>query len=69
MSHFMTKCIECDKVISQCRCIDANKPVFWVICQTCKLAKGVKDELERANKVVRDGVPVLPDGFSKFPDK
>lgn len=35
MSHFIKKCQKCQAVISQCRCMDNNKPVIWGICGKC----------------------------------
>ena len=38
--HHITKCIKCGKVISQCRCTDDNKPIFYDTCEEClKLKK------------------------------
>lgn len=33
--HFVMKCSKCEKVISQCRCMDGNKPVRYCVCQEC----------------------------------
>ena len=34
--HKIVKCIKCEKVISQCRCMDMNKPVEYELCDECK---------------------------------
>lgn len=36
MSHFVKYCSECNKVISQCRCMDCRKTVLYDICDECK---------------------------------
>ena len=33
--HYVVKCRECDRVITQCRCADPNKAVRWSICNKC----------------------------------
>lgn len=37
--HFIEKCSKCGKVITQCRCMDANKPVTYGICKECQEKK------------------------------
>lgn len=39
--HFIKRCSVCDKVISQCRCMDKNKLVVYDTCDECK---GKKDD-------------------------
>ncbi len=34
--HKTVKCSECGTVISNCRCISKDKPVFYEICKKCK---------------------------------
>ena len=43
MTHFIEKCKECEKVISQCRCPDLNKTIRWGICKECSMAMENKE--------------------------
>lgn len=38
--HFKEVCIQCKKVVTQCRCMDKNKTVINTVCGECA-AKGV----------------------------
>ena len=38
MAHYITKCKECDTVISQCRCPSLNKVTNYDTCTNCKAA-------------------------------
>ena len=39
--HGITKCKECDRIISQCKCMDKNKPITYSVCSECfDLKKG-----------------------------
>jgi hypothetical protein len=46
--HYQTRCIECDKIISECKCLihwkanQYDRPITWLTCQACK----TKTELE-----------------------
>ena len=33
--HFIEKCKDCDKIISQCRCISKDKEIKYSICEKC----------------------------------
>ena len=35
MEHFKMVCKICNKVISQCRCMDCNKTIKYGVCMTC----------------------------------
>ena len=35
MSHFITLCSECGKVISQCRCMSCDKIKNYEVCEDC----------------------------------
>ena len=35
-NHMITKCSECDTVISQCRCMSKDKSVTYELCDECK---------------------------------
>lgn len=41
--HEIVKCIDCEKVIRQCRCASADKLVSWDRCKECS------EKWERAN--------------------
>lgn len=43
--HSIVKCKACGKVISQCRCLNANKPVVWSVCDKCKRDSDPKQEV------------------------
>ncbi len=36
MNHYIVKCEQCHKVISQCRCYSKDKHISWIICENCK---------------------------------
>jgi len=36
MSHFITKCECCAKVMNQCRCPSTDKIVYYGVCIKCK---------------------------------
>lgn len=35
IGHGIVICRECEKVITQCRCIDCNKKKYYVTCVNC----------------------------------
>jgi len=39
MSHFITLCSECGKVIKQCRCMSCDKIKTYEVCEECKSKK------------------------------
>lgn len=43
--HYIKECIKCNKVIEQCRCMDANKQIIYSICPECE---------EKKNNVVEE---------------
>lgn len=43
MSHGIVKCLECQRVISQCRCMHHNDQDSWEVCEQCKTNKQVSD--------------------------
>lgn len=53
-SHFIEKCRVCNRVITQCRRPDLNKPVRWAICSNCAQSREPKDPIEAENKRLRD---------------
>ena len=38
--HILIKCPECRTIIAQCRCIEADKTVKFLLCNNCKKPKG-----------------------------
>jgi hypothetical protein len=40
--HFIEKCKECKKIISQCRCPSKDKEERWSLCAECKKKEGSK---------------------------
>ena len=36
MSHFVTLCRKCSRVINQCRCFSKDKETRWEICTRCR---------------------------------
>lgn len=36
MKHFKRICIECEKVIAQCRCMCKNKSIEHDVCEDCR---------------------------------
>lgn len=42
--HYIERCKFCNKVMSQCRCIDCNKQVIYSVCTRCS---ELKDNEER----------------------
>lgn len=38
-SHFIIRCKNCQKVISQCRCMGPKKE-SWSLCDSCKAGQG-----------------------------
>jgi hypothetical protein len=49
MAHFLRRCIDCDKVIAQCRCpMEMEmKPLFLDVCPDCKAKR---KEIEECGK-------------------
>jgi hypothetical protein len=35
-NHIIVKCRKCDILITQCRCMDKNKPVIYDVCSACR---------------------------------
>jgi len=53
--HFITLCVECREVISQCRCPDLNKTIHYSLCKTCKETKdGSKTIVEPGKQAHRE---------------
>jgi len=40
--HEIVKCSVCDKVIQQCRCAFAGKPVTYLVCTNCQRDQGIR---------------------------
>jgi hypothetical protein len=36
VGHYIMYCKECNKVISQCRCMDLNKTKYYAVCDECE---------------------------------
>lgn len=36
MNHYKVVCKQCETIMSQCRCPDPNKKVYYEICEKCK---------------------------------
>jgi len=59
MSHFIKKCKECDKIISQCRCMDKNKEVRYSICNNCTHKDCIsKEDVEKFSKWIKNQMVV-----------
>lgn len=51
MSHFIKLCAYCGTVISQCRCMDKNKPLTYGCCDKCsKDFQGAQDKSKSPQK-------------------
>ena len=35
MSHFIKKCMHCERVLGQCRCSSKEKTIIWEQCKKC----------------------------------
>lgn len=46
--HKTTKCKECDKVISTCRCPSKDKTIIYETCDQCKIT--LFDKQEKKNE-------------------
>lgn len=46
--HYTVKCKECDKTISNCRCMRTDKTITYETCDQCKIA--VFEEKEKENE-------------------
>ena len=59
--HILIKCPECRTIITQCRCIEADKTVKFLLCNNCKKPKGKvgKAPGEEAPTGMRPGCPDL----------
>lgn len=44
MSHEIVRCMRCDKIIKQCRCMDHNKATVYDICDDCR-------KIEKTNNI------------------
>lgn len=40
--HYMKKCLYCDTVMEQCRCISRDKKVIYGVCEDCQKNNGGK---------------------------
>jgi len=36
MSHRKVICKKCEKVILECRCMDCNKSIEYIVCDECR---------------------------------
>ena len=34
--HGIFKCSKCEKIVAQCRCLEAHKNIEYIICDECK---------------------------------
>jgi len=50
MEHFKMVCKICNKVISQCRCMDCNKTIKYGVCMTCSDKEMDKVKSEPMNR-------------------
>lgn len=35
VGHGCLKCVSCERIIMQCRCIEGHRNVVWGLCETC----------------------------------
>lgn len=51
--HHITRCKNCNTIISQCRCMSPNKTVHYGICNACKeKAEGPTPNMEGRQKLI-----------------
>jgi len=43
--HYKVVCNECGVVITQCRCMDANKETRYGVCEKCREPKVISETL------------------------
>ena len=36
IGHFILKCTECGRTITQCRCMEPDKELRWAVCMECE---------------------------------
>lgn len=48
MSHEIVRCMRCNKIIRQCRCINHNKATVYDICDNCRQDEAEKEKSNSA---------------------